>query len=86
MFFAFDLMDPDTSACSLLQQDKSPTAEMLDKNDYQYLYIFQRHRTAPKYEYDEAMTSNMVGTGPIELRIGRQEYCMSNKFNRKSIS
>ena len=59
---------------------------MLDKDDYQYLYIFQRPCIAPTYECDAAMITNMGGMGPFELDIGRLVYRMSNKFDRNRIS
>ena len=70
----------------MFKEDKSRTAEMLDEDNHQYLYILTRPRTAPTYEYEGAMMSNMGGTGPIELDIGRPIYCVGEIIDRKTIS
>ena len=44
---------------------------MLDKDDYQYQYIFKWPCTDPTYKYDGAMLSNVGGMGTIEFGIGR---------------
>ena len=57
---------------------------MLNEDNYQYLYVLKRSRTAPTSEYEGAIVSNMGTTGPIELDIGRPVYCMSNISERKN--
>ena len=59
---------------------------MPEEDGYQHLDNVQRPPTAPTYDYDGAVLSNMGGMGRIKLDIGRPVHCMSNKFDRTHIS